>query len=49
MPFTEGVPAQTALECLRFYMLEYHVDGFVVKSVLCAVGNAQRRSVIKRH
>ena len=30
MPFTEGVPAQTALECLRFYMLEYHVDGFVV-------------------
>ena len=30
MPFTEGVPAQTALECLKFYMLEYHVDGFVV-------------------
>ncbi len=30
MPFMEGVPAQTALECLRFYMLEYHVDGFVV-------------------
>lgn len=30
MPFTQGVPAQTALECLRFYMLEYHVDGFVI-------------------
>ena len=30
MPFAQGVPAQTALECLRFYMLEYHVDGFVV-------------------
>ncbi len=30
MPFMEGIPAQTALECLRFYMLEYHVDGFVV-------------------
>nr|WP_294491448.1 alpha-amylase family glycosyl hydrolase [uncultured Mediterraneibacter sp.] len=30
MPFTEGVAAQTALECLRFYMLEYHIDGFVV-------------------
>ena len=30
MPFTDGVPAHTALECLRFYMLEYHVDGFVV-------------------
>lgn len=30
MPFAPGVPSQTALECLRFYMLEYHVDGFVV-------------------
>ena len=30
MPFTEGIAVQTALECLRFYMLEYHVDGFVV-------------------
>lgn len=30
MPFTQDVPPQTALECLRFYMLEYHVDGFVV-------------------
>ena len=30
MPFTAGLPAHTALECLRFYMLEYHVDGFVV-------------------
>lgn len=30
MPFTEGVPIQLVLECLRFYMLEYHVDGFVV-------------------
>lgn len=30
MPFAEGVPVQTVLECLRFYMLEYHVDGFVV-------------------
>lgn len=30
MPFTPGVPAHTVLECLRFYMMEYHVDGFVV-------------------
>lgn len=30
MPFAEGISAYTALECLRFYMLEYHVDGFVV-------------------
>ena len=30
MPFSEGIRVQTALECLRFYMLRYHVDGFVV-------------------
>ena len=30
MPFAENVSVYTALECLRFYMLEYHVDGFVI-------------------
>lgn len=30
MPFTENVSVYTVLECLRFYMLEYHVDGFVI-------------------
>ena len=30
MPFQAGISVQTALECLRFYMLEYHIDGFVV-------------------
>ncbi len=30
MPFTEGVLPQLVLECLRFYMFEYHVDGFIV-------------------
>ena len=30
MPFDAGVPANLAIDILRFYMLEYHVDGFVV-------------------
>ncbi len=30
MPFVSGILPQTALECLRYYMMEYHVDGFVV-------------------
>lgn len=30
MPFTADILPQTALECLRHYMLEYHVDGFIV-------------------
>lgn len=30
MPFVQGISAYSALECLRFYMLEYHIDGFIV-------------------
>ena len=30
MPFDAGVAANQAIDILRFYMLEYHVDGFVV-------------------
>lgn len=30
MPFTENVSVYTVMECLRYYMLEYHIDGFVV-------------------
>ena len=30
MPFAPGISAHTAVECLRFYLLEYHADGFVV-------------------
>lgn len=30
MPFAEGVSVDMVLECLRFYMLEYHADGFVI-------------------
>ena len=30
MPFGEEAIPQLVIECLRFYMLEYHIDGFVV-------------------
>ncbi len=30
MPFTPKVPIQTVIECLKYYMLEYHIDGFIV-------------------
>ena len=29
MPFYEGTPGQMILDCLRFYVTEYHVDGFI--------------------
>lgn len=30
MPFEQGISVHTVIECLRFYIMEYHVDGFVV-------------------
>lgn len=30
MPFEEGILPQMALQCLRYYMIEYHIDGFVL-------------------
>ena len=30
MPFTPEILPQMAIECLKYYMLEYHIDGFVV-------------------
>ncbi len=30
MPFEAGILPQMALQCLQYYMLEYHIDGFVL-------------------
>lgn len=30
MPFTQETPGQMIVECLRYYCLEYHVDGFIL-------------------
>lgn len=30
MPFYAGILPQDAISCLKYYMLEYHIDGFVV-------------------
>lgn len=30
MPFTEDVSKQMMEECLRYYMIEYHIDGFIL-------------------
>lgn len=30
MPFVKEAPKQMMEECLRYYMMEYHVDGFII-------------------
>lgn len=32
MPFESSVDAFTVVECLRYYMIEYHVDGFILNA-----------------
>ena len=34
MPFTGDTPHMEILECLRYYVLEYHVDGFLVNPAI---------------
>lgn len=34
MPFAAGTARHTILECLRYWVMEYHVDGFIVNPVL---------------
>lgn len=29
MPFDDSVPQQMMIDCLRYYVMEYHIDGFV--------------------
>lgn len=30
MPFTSETPKQLIVECLRYYVMEYHIDGFIL-------------------
>lgn len=30
LPFTEGISHSVIMDCIRYYMMEYHVDGFIV-------------------
>ena len=34
MPFTDKMPKQMMEECLRYYVMEYHVDGFVLNPLV---------------
>ena len=49
MPFVPGISANYVTECLRFYMLEYHVDGFVLNPYNVPWEQLDRRSVFERY
>ena len=35
MPFTEGTTFSLILDCLRYWVMQYHVDGFIVYPYIC--------------
>ena len=38
MPFSEGMPGFLAEECLRYYRMEYHIDGFILNPLTAPMG-----------
>ena len=35
MPFTEGTTFSLILDCLRYWVMQYHADGFIVNPYIC--------------
>ena len=35
MPFAEGTTFSLILDCLRYWVMQYHVDGFIVNPYIC--------------
>lgn len=47
MPFATGVAPQIVLECLKYYMLEYHVDGFVLNPYIVSMEALRQDPLLK--
>ncbi len=47
MPFCEGAPVQDMVDCLRYYAMEYHIDGFLLNPMLAPMGSIKADPVLK--
>lgn len=47
MPFTEDILPQDAVACLKYYVLEYHVDGFVLNPYHVPMEGIKRDPMLK--
>lgn len=47
MPFTDNMPKQMMEECLRFYMMEYHIDGFILNPVVAPMEGIYADPILK--
>ena len=46
MPFTEQTPKQRIVDCLRYYRMEYHVDGFVLNPYVAPMDSIRTDSIL---
>lgn len=48
MPFSGEASGQMMGECLRYYMMEYHIDGFILNPVLAPMEAIEADPVLKK-
>ncbi len=48
MPFDNSIPRQMMAECLRYYMMEYHIDGFILNPSVAPVDVICQDPFLKR-
>lgn len=48
LPFSEHIMPQMMEECLRYYVLEYHIDGFILNPVLAPMEAILADPLLKR-
>lgn len=48
MPFADGEDRQMMTDCLRYYRMEYHVDGFILNPVLLPADEISRDPILSQ-
>lgn len=48
MPFDGRTPKQTMEECLRYYMMEYHIDGFILNPSVAPMEGISQDPILKK-
>ena len=47
LPFTDNTPKQLIVECLRYYVMEYHIDGFVLNPYVAPMDSILSDPILK--
>ncbi len=46
MPFTSGTSMLLIADCLRYWVMQYHIDGFIVNPDICDIGTLAKDPVL---